>query len=67
MAAGGFLTFILDSHSNLANVLPFFSFFLIPFLQKSKIVRLQGYSLFWLTVALLLEIYLYLNTFGADD
>lgn len=50
MAAGIFLTFILDYHPKFANI--FLSF---------------SHSFFWLTVALLLDIYLYVNRFGADD
>lgn len=73
MAAGDFLTFILDSHSKLANNLPFFLVF--SFLSKNilhYITRIFPSLLspffffllfFCLTVALLFELYLLLDKF----
>jgi len=67
MAAGNYLTFILDSHSKLANIFLFFLFSYYFSYRKVKLSDYRDIPFFWLTVALLLEIYSNVNRFGADD
>lgn len=67
MAAGSFF----DIHSGLSfqacKYFPFFLVFLFFSCRKAKLPDYRDIPFSWLTVALLLEVHLYVNRFGADD